>query len=110
MKFLRIITLGLILASCEAPINNSKTSVKEIYGNCGMCKKTIEEAGNQDGISKVGWNKDTKKATITIDSTKTTFDSVLKLIAESGYDNEAFKANQASYDGLHECCKYERSK
>lgn len=110
MKFIRIMIIGLVLTSCEVPINHSITLVKEISGNCGMCKKTIEEAGNQDGISRVDWNKETKKATITIDSTKTSFDSVLKLIAESGYDNEAFKANQASYDGLHECCKYERSK
>lgn len=110
MNILQIALIGIALTSCEVPIKNSKTSVKEVSGNCGMCEKTIEAAGKQDGISRVDWDKETKLATITFDSTKTSSDEVLKRIAESGYDNEAFKANEVSYNGLHECCKYERTK
>jgi copper chaperone CopZ len=110
MRRLLTMVVASIMISCSTPIQHAKIAIKDVSGNCGMCKKTIEKAGNIDGVSMVEWDKDTKKATITIDSTKTTFDQVLQRIAESGYDNEAFKGNDKSYEGLHECCKYERSK
>ena len=34
------------LTSCEAQVKNAKTETVKIYGNCGMCEKTIETAGN----------------------------------------------------------------
>ena len=33
------------LTSCEAQVKNAKTETVKIYGNCGMCEKTIETAG-----------------------------------------------------------------
>lgn len=101
---------SLLLTSCEAQVNNAKTETVKIYGNCGMCKKTIEKAGNADGGAQVDWNKDTKMATISYDSTKTSVDEVLQRIANAGYDSDSFTAPDDVYDNLHGCCQYERAK
>ena len=68
-------------SSCNAQIKNTKTESVKIYGNCEMCEKTIETAGSVKKIANVDWNKDTKMATITYDSTKTNQDEILKRIA-----------------------------
>ncbi|MBC7885388.1 MAG: heavy-metal-associated domain-containing protein [Saprospiraceae bacterium] len=93
--------------STAQSINLKIVDVK-VYGNCGMCKKTIEKAGNVKGISKTKWDTETAMAKITIDSTKTSVDEVLKRIAEVGYDSDAFRAPDAVYENLHGCCQYER--
>jgi copper chaperone CopZ len=107
-KILVAITLLLSFTSCYAQIKNAKTDTVKIYGNCGMCKKTIEKAGNQKNISDVVWNADTKMATITYDGNKTNQDEILKRIALSGYDSDKFLAPDDIYDNLHGCCQYER--
>ena len=48
----------------------------KIWGNCGMCKKTIEKAGNKKRVALIVWNKETKLAQVSYDSTKTTLDSL----------------------------------
>lgn len=102
-----IITL-LSFTACNAQIKNAKTETVHIYGNCDMCKSTIEKAGNVKKIAKVTWNKDTKMATITYDAKKTNQDEILKRIALSGYDSENFLAPDNAYAKLPECCQYER--
>jgi len=95
---------------CQAQIKNSKADTIKISGNCGMCKTTIEKAGNKKKTSKVVWNEDTKLAIITYDTKKTNSDAILKKIALSGYDNEKYYAPDNVYANLHGCCKYERNK
>lgn len=102
------ITLLLSVASASAQIKNATTETVKIYGNCGMCKTTIETAGNLKKVAKVEWNKDTKMATLTYDSTKTSQDTILKRIALAGYDSDKFLAPDAVYNQLHGCCQYER--
>lgn len=99
---------SLMFSSCDAQVKNAKTETVKIYGNCGMCKKTIGKAGNIDGVAKVDWDKDTKMATISYNSTKTNLDEILKRIADAGYDSDAYTAKDNVYNNLHECCKYER--
>jgi hypothetical protein len=41
-----------------------------------MCETTIEKAANKKKISKADWNEETKMASITYDSKKTTLDAV----------------------------------
>ena len=73
-----------------------------------MCKSKIETAGTLKKVAKVEWNKDTKMATLTYDSTKTTQDEILKRIALAGYDSDKFLAPDDVYEKLHGCCQYER--
>ena len=95
-------------SSCNAQIKNAKTETVKIYGNCEMCEKTIEGAGNVKKVAEVDWNKDSKMATITYDSTKTNQDEILKRIALAGYDSDKFLAPDDVYSKLAGCCQYER--
>ncbi len=102
------ITLLLSITVANAQIKNAKTETVKIYGNCGMCETTIEKAGNLKKVAQVDWNKDTKMATLTYDSAKTSQDEILKRIALAGYDSEKFLAPDTAYESLAGCCQYER--
>lgn len=102
------ITLLLSFTTSNAQIKNAKTETLKIYGNCGMCEKTIEKAGSIKNIAEVDWNKDTKMATLTYDAKKTNQNEILKRIALAGYDSDSFLAPDDVYDNLHGCCQYER--
>ncbi len=106
-----ILIITILCFSAQASftqIKNAKTDSIKIYGNCGMCKKTIEKAGTKNKLYSTDWNEETKFAIITYDSKKSQLDDVLKSIALSGYDNSTYLAPEEAYNNLHECCKYER--
>ncbi len=104
-----IIVLSLFITNIGiAQTKNLKVAEVKVYGNCGMCKKKIEKAGNAKGVSTTVWDAKIEMATITIDSTKTSIDQVLKKIATVGYDNEKYRAEDSVYDKLHGCCQYDR--
>jgi copper chaperone CopZ len=107
-NILMAITLLLSITIANAQIKNAKTETVKIYGNCGMCETTIEKAGNLKKVAQVDWNKDTKMATLTYDSAKTSQDEILKRIALAGYDSEKFLAPDTAYESLAGCCQYER--
>jgi copper chaperone CopZ len=107
-KILMAITVLLSFTACNAQIKNAKTETVKIYGNCDMCKSTIEKAGNLKKVAKVDWNKDTKMATLTYDAKKTNQDEIMKRIALAGYDSEKFLAPDNVYAKLQSCCQYER--
>ncbi|MFN5364582.1 MAG: heavy-metal-associated domain-containing protein [Bacteroidota bacterium] len=92
----------------NAQIAGAKTSTVKVYGNCGMCEKTIEKAAWEKGVSQADWNKDTKMAVLTFDPAKTSEEALLKKIAEVGYDSDNFRASNEVYDNLHACCHYDR--
>lgn len=96
------------LASCDAQMNHAKTVSVKIYGNCGMCKKNIETAGNIHNIVNVTWDQVSKMASITYDSTKSNPDEILQRIANAGYDSDSFSAPDEIYNNLHRCCQYKR--
>ena len=106
--FLFISVALLFTASAQSQIKNAKTSTLKVYGNCGMCKTTIEKAGSKKKLYKTDWNEETKMATITYDSKKSSADEVMKSIALSGYDNVNYLAPDNVYSKLHGCCKYDR--
>ncbi len=60
--------------------------------------------------SIVDWDKETKMATISYDSLKTSKEAILKRIALAGYDNDTFLAPDDTYSNLPTCCQYERAK
>lgn len=107
-KILVTIVLLLSFTSCNAQIKNAKTVTVKIYGNCGMCEKTIEKAGSINKLAKVDWNEDSKMATITYDEKQTSQDEILKRIALAGYDSDKFLAPDDTYSKLHGCCQYDR--
>ncbi len=102
------IPLLLSIVVSNAQIKNAKTESVKIYGNCGMCKATIEKAGSLKNIASVDWNADTKMAVLTYDPKITNQDEILKRIALAGYDSDKFLAPDAVYSKLAECCQYNR--
>lgn len=111
MKVLKnIIAICLLSSSLYSHAQNTAmtTQTVKISGNCGMCKKTIEKAGNS-ADSKVDWNEDNQTAKVSFNAEKTSLDAVLKNIALAGYDNEKYLAPTTTYAELHGCCQYDRT-
>ena len=108
-KILVAIIVLLSFTSCNAQTKNQKTETVKIYGNCGMCESTIEKAGNMKNQANVDWDKETKMATISYDSLKTSKEEILKRIALAGYDSDIFLAPNGTYSNLPGCCQYERA-
>jgi copper chaperone CopZ len=88
--------------------NGVVTSTFKIWGNCEMCKETIEGSLKVAGISKADWNVDSKIMTVAYDSSKISLDQIQKNIAAVGYDTEKYKGDDKAYHELAECCQYER--
>ncbi len=107
LKIMIAITV-LLSTTMSAQTKNTKTEEVKVSGNCGMCKKTIEKAGNIKDIATVVWNKETKIATVTYDESKTNKEEIAKRIALAGYDSELAKAKDEDYDNLPGCCQYDR--
>ena len=100
--------VATLLASCGS-IDNAATTTVLINGNCGMCEETIETAADVDGLSMADWEKTTRNAVITYDSTRTSTHAILQRIATAGYDNQEFVADDAAYENLPMCCQYDRT-
>lgn len=86
-----------------------KTETFKVYGNCDMCKETIETAlKKKDGVFKKDWNTKTKMITVSFDPTKISLTQIKQKISDVGYDTDSTKAKDEVYDKLHKCCKYTR--
>lgn len=106
MKKLFILTVFFIATALTA---NAQTATKlKVAGNCGMCKSSIEKAAKSAGATSANWDEDAKILTLLFDS-KTSLEKIETAISAVGYDTEHKKASKASYDALHECCKYDRA-
>ncbi len=80
-----------------------------VAGNCDMCKKRIEKAAySVKGVKKAQFHADHFDVHLVIDENKCSLDDVKKAIAKAGHDTDTIKADDATYDNLHHCCKYER--
>jgi copper chaperone CopZ len=89
--------------------DDSKTETFKVYGNCGMCKKTIEGSlSSVEGVSSAIWNSDTKMLKVTFDAHEISLDEIKQKIAAVGYDTDKFRAPDKVYNGLMGCCQYER--
>lgn len=108
INLLMAMSLLLSITTCYGKIKNAKVETVHIYGNCSICKSTIEAAANVKDIVQVEWNKDTKMAILTYDEKKTNQDEILKRIGLAGYDSDKFLAPDNVYAKLETCCQYER--
>lgn len=106
-SFLLITQIGF---GQNKPANALKTETFKVWGNCEMCKETIEGALDKKGIKSAKWNQATKMMTVTFHSDKISLEQIHKLIAEVGYDTELEKGNDKAYADLPGCCHYERRK
>lgn len=88
-----------------------KTEKFTVYGNCGMCKRTIENSlKDVEGVSKGDWDRETDVMTVVFNPEKITLESVKQKIADVGYDSDTHRAEDDVYNSLPGCCQYERPK
>jgi periplasmic mercuric ion binding protein len=103
-------TKGMVKKTAVA-VNNQETAQFLVFGNCGMCKKTIETAAKGvSGVEKADWNVDTHQFSLVFDPAKTSTEKVHQAIAAAGYDTDIVRGNDMAYNNLHSCCQYERRK
>lgn len=118
-KYITVAFLALAIASCgektateniktATVINGISTSTFKVWGNCDMCKETIETSLKVDGVLKADWNVDTKIITVEFDSAIISLDQIQKNIAAVGYDNDKYKGEDKAYSELADCCQYDR--
>jgi copper chaperone CopZ len=91
-------------------VNGKGESTFTVWGNCEMCKETIENSLKIDGIESANWNVDKKLMHVQFDATKIDLDKIQKTIALAGYDNVKYKGDDKAYKKLHACCQYEHKK
>ena len=110
MKYLFFILVSIAM-STTAMAQTKTTETFKVYGNCGMCKKTIEAAAlDAKGVKSATWDMDKDMITVVFDPSKTDVDKIKTAIADSGYDTDTHRAPDKAYDNLHGCCKYDRPK
>ena len=108
IKLLVAIVSVFALTSCN---NMEGMENKEftVYGNCGMCKKTIEGSlKDVDGVASAKWDMSTDKMSVSFDPKVISLADIHTKIASVGYDTEEERAPDEVYEKLHSCCQYER--
>lgn len=86
---------------------NLVTDTLWVNGICGMCKKRIETAVTYEkGVQSANWDMATDILTVTFRSDKTDKKKLASHIAAAGHDNSWFKAPDAAYNRIHNCCRY----
>ncbi len=81
----------------------------KVSGNCDQCKARIEAAAKSVvGVASAEWSTETKMLHVQFDGGKTNLDNIQKAIAKVGHDTEKFKASDAAYKALPDCCKYRK--
>ena len=105
----------VVIKKAPSTISEVSTDMQSDYsigvkGNCGMCKTTIEKAVKElDFVVEAEWGIQSKILDVKFNN-PTNFDinELNTAITESGYETMNTTANQASYDALPMCCKYDR--
>jgi periplasmic mercuric ion binding protein len=97
-----------IFAINTSTAQTAKTETIKVWGNCGMCKTTIEKAAKKAGAKTADWNTESKELNVTYAENKTSSAKIQEAIAKSGYDTQDFTGLTSAYDNLPSCCKYDR--
>jgi copper chaperone CopZ len=104
--------MTFFLVSCATLSSGEGIKHKEtftVYGNCGMCKKTIEASlEDVSGIYWSDWEIESKQITVKFNPDSISLDDIQQRIADVGYDSDNYRAKDEVYNSLHGCCKYER--
>lgn len=109
-KIINVLFLFMIIAVSAQEKSKSKLVEVKVSGQCEMCKARIEKAAFKvKGVKSAEWHVDDKILHLIINEHKTDVLTVQTKMASIGHDTEAVLATDAAYEGLHGCCKYQRS-
>lgn len=107
ISILAVMLFGLFNSNAINAQSVKEETIK-VWGNCGMCKSTIEKAAKKAGAKQANWDEETKELKVSYAVNKTSNQKIQQEIANNGYDTEAFTAPENVYNKLHGCCKYDR--
>jgi periplasmic mercuric ion binding protein len=85
----------------------TKETIK-VWGNCGMCKTTIEKAAKKAGATTASWNEDSKELKVSYTADKTSSQKIQDAVAKAGYDTQDLTGDDKAYSKLPACCHYDR--
>ena len=106
MSTLRLVILGLFVASAFAFTAGLKTVKIQTSAVCGMCKDRIESTLTQvAGVEDVRLDLTTKKVKIKYDDALQSEASLRAIIAKIGYAADDVPADAEGYAALPGCCK-----
>jgi len=108
IKLLSLLTAALFISQL-ATAQKTVTETFAVAGNCGMCKKAIEKAAKEAGVTEANWDKTKKVITVTYTESSTNTAKIQQTIAGAGYDNAGFTSTLEAYSKLPGCCKYDRT-
>jgi copper ion binding protein len=109
MKNSLILLLFFSLHFASAQSVPSKVDTFTVAGSCGQCKERIEKAALKiKGVSAAEWNALAQRMQVNYDSMQTNLDQIEQAIAKVGHDTPKFKAKDATYNKLPDCCLYTR--
>jgi mercuric ion binding protein len=87
----------------------SSIVIIKVYGECGSCKKRIENAAKVNGVLSAEWNENTQLLKVHYNNKVINPDMIQQLEAAVGHDTEKYKANTNLYDQLPDCCHYRKN-
>ena len=117
MKYIRFVFLFALStffindALAQKSVSDTKVKIDTftVYGNCGMCKRTIEGSlATAKGVSYGIWDQETHVMTVKYKTKKINLDQIKQIIADAGYDSDTHRAETEVYNNLHGCCQYDR--
>lgn len=108
LSFFAVLLFSTITLSSYAQKAAVTKETIKVWGNCGMCKTTIEKAAKKAGATTASWSEETHELKVSYAAAKTTSKKIQQSIADAGYDTQDITANNGAYNKLHGCCKYER--
>ena len=120
MKTLTLLVALLALAGAQSSLAQSdkyqrnigvKIESIKVYGACVMDKQRIENAAlTIGGVKSAVWDGNSQTLTIKYSIfNKNVTDNVQKKIASVGNDTEKYRAADAAYNALPECCHYRKT-
>jgi Cu(I)/Ag(I) efflux system membrane fusion protein len=112
-----IVTSGAFAIDASAQLEGKRSMMNNdvpaeqttfaVRGLCEMCKGRIENAAKKiNGVTFASWDMDTRQLQLSYDPRRTSPGAVARAIAQSGHDTDAYKADDATYEALPDCCKY----
>lgn len=95
--------------STDESVDKIESETFTVYGNCGMCKRTIENSvKGATGVSEAIWDIDSREMKVSFDSKILSLDDIKQKIADVGYDTVTHRAKVDVYNNLPGCCQYDR--
>ena len=108
-----VIPLFLSLFICfsiKAQDKSITTATLIVKGNCGECKKRIENAADIKGVKYSAWDEKNQVMTVTYRTDKVTLNEIENAIAAKGHDTQHVPASSDAYGKLPSCCRYRDKK